>query len=190
VVETAVRQAEIDKHEGLNTMTPGFRYATFDTALGSIAVLGSAKGLRRVTLPQRSAGEANLLLGINEAVNSPSQFADLINRFRAYFSGHQVTFPDRLDLSGTTDFQQRVWAATRLIPYGVTRSYLWVARQIDQPNAARAVGQALAKNPLPVIIPCHRVLASHGQLGGFSGGVAMKQQLLLLESAGKINDYS
>lgn len=190
MVETTVHQAEIGTNGSFNTMTAGFRYATFDTDVGWIAILGSVKGLRRVTLPQSSAEEANLLLGINEAVNSPSQFADLIRRLRAYFSGHQVTFSDRLDLSGTTDFQQRVWAATRLIPYGVTRSYLWVARQIAQPNAARAVGQALAKNPLPVIIPCHRVLASHGQLGGFSGGVAMKQQLLLLESAGKINDYS
>jgi methylated-DNA-[protein]-cysteine S-methyltransferase len=172
------------------TMTTGFRYAIFDTDTGWIGVLGSAKGLRRVTLPQRSAEEAVHLLGINDAVDSPSLFEDLIRRFRAYFSGHHVTFSDRLDLAGTTNFQQRVWAAIRLIPYGMTRSYLWVARQIDQPNAARAVGQALAKNPLPVIIPCHRVLASRGQLGGYSGGAAMKQRLLSLESAGDISDYS
>jgi methylated-DNA-[protein]-cysteine S-methyltransferase len=165
-------------------MTAGFRYVTFDTDMGWIGVLGSAAGLRRVTLLQRSAEDACHLLGIDDAVDSPSLFEDLIRRFRAYFSGHKATFPDRLDLAETTDFQQQVWETTRLIPHGTTRSYRWVARQIARPNAARAVGQALGKNPLPVIIPCHRVLASHGQLGGYSGGVTMKQRLLSLESSG------
>jgi methylated-DNA-[protein]-cysteine S-methyltransferase len=163
-------------------MTAGFRYAIFDTDMGWMGVLGSAAGLRHVTLPQRSAEDAYQLLCVDDATDSTSPFEDLIRRFRVYFSGHEATFPDRLDLAGTTDFQQRVWAMTRLIPYGTTRSYRWVAWQIGQPEAFRAVGQALAKNPLPVIIPCHRVVASHGQLGGFSGGVTMKQRLLSMES--------
>jgi methylated-DNA-[protein]-cysteine S-methyltransferase len=173
-------------------MTAGLRYAIFNADMGWIGVLGSAAGLRRVTLPQRSSEDARHLLGIDDAVDTPSLFADLIRRFRVYFSGHETTFPDRLDLAGTTGFQQRVWAKTRLIPYGTTRSYRWVARQIGRPDAVRAVGQALAKNPLPVIIPCHRVVASHGQLGGYSGGVTMKQRLLSLESSGGISlvDYS
>jgi methylated-DNA-[protein]-cysteine S-methyltransferase len=168
---------------GFNAMTAGFRYAIFDTDMGWMGVLGSAAGPRRVTLPQSSAEDAHQLLGVYDAVDSPSLLEDLIQRFRVYFSGHETTFPDRLDLAGTTDFQQRVWATTRLIPYGTTRSYRWVARQIGQPAAVRAVGQALAKNPLPVIIPCHRVVASHGQLGGYSGGVNMKQRLLYMESS-------
>jgi methylated-DNA-[protein]-cysteine S-methyltransferase len=168
-------------------MTASFRYAIFDTDMGWIGVLGSAAGLRRVTLPQRSAEDARHLLSIDDAVDTPSLFADLIRRFRAYFSGHETTFPDRLDLAGTTGFQQRVWATTRLIPYGTTQSYRWVARQTGQPNAVRAVGQALAKNPLPVIIPCHRVVTSDGQLGGYSSGVTMKQRLLSLESSGGIS---
>jgi methylated-DNA-[protein]-cysteine S-methyltransferase len=173
-------------------MTAGFRYAIFDTDMGWAGVLGSAAGLRRVTLPQRSAEDARRLLSVDAAVDSPSLFADLIRRVQAYFNGNTATFSDRLDLAGKTGFQQLVWATTRLIPYGTTRSYRWVARQIGQPDAARAVGQALAKNPLPVIIPCHRVVASHGQLGGYSGGLTMKQRLLSLESSGGtgLPDYS
>ncbi|GAH65608.1 unnamed protein product, partial [marine sediment metagenome] len=92
-------------------------------------------------------------------------------------------FPDRLDLSGATDFQRKVWETTRLIPYGETRSYAWVAEQIKQPRALRAVGQALGRNPLPIIVPCHRVVASNGKPGGFTGGIEVKKRLLHLEGA-------
>jgi len=92
------------------------------------------------------------------------------------------TFPDRLDLSGATPFQRMVWEATRLIPYGETRSYAWVAGQVNKPGAARAVGQALGRNPLPIIIPCHRVIRGDGSLGGFSNGLEVKERLLHLEN--------
>jgi len=104
----------------------------------------------------------------------------------AYFTGQRVDFPDRLDLSGATPFQRGVWQAARLIPYGETRSYAWVAGQIGKPKAARAVGQALGRNPLPLIVPCHRVLAADGGIGGFSGGVEMKKYLLAHEMADDI----
>jgi methylated-DNA-[protein]-cysteine S-methyltransferase len=74
-----------------------------------------------------------------------------------------------------------VWEKARLIPYGETRSYMWLARQIGKPQAARAVGQALGRNPLPVIVPCHRVIASDGSPGGFTGGLHRKKMLLKLE---------
>ncbi|GAI87660.1 unnamed protein product, partial [marine sediment metagenome] len=74
------------------------------------------------------------------------------------------------------------WEETRLIPYGETRSYAWVAKQVGKPKAARAVGQAMGSNPLPIIIPCHRVITSNGKLGGFGGGLEMKRQLLSLEA--------
>jgi methylated-DNA-[protein]-cysteine S-methyltransferase len=106
-----------------------------------------------------------------------------MKRLASYFAGHKVDFPDRLDLSAAYDFQREVWEATRLIPYGETRSYSWVAAQIEKPKAVRAVGQALGRNPLPVIIPCHRVLASDGALGGFGGGLVMKRFLLNLEKS-------
>jgi len=164
------------------------RYITFNTDMGWVGILGSAKGLLGTTLPQCSAQEARQSLGdrATYATWSPHSFEDLIQRFRSYFSGHRTTFPDELDLSQATAFQRQVWEITRLIPYGDTRSYSWVAEQIGKPGAARAVGQALARNLLPIIVPCHRVVASDGKLGGYSGGVEMKRYLLRLEASANI----
>jgi len=120
---------------------------------------------------------------INLANPSTGLFSNLINRFQAYFSGQKVDFSDTLDYSGFTPFQCAVWEAARRIPYGQTRSYGWVALQVGKPNAARAVGQALGKNPFPIIVPCHRVLAGDGGLGGFSGGLETKKLLLTLEKS-------
>ena len=165
---------------------PGeLKYVTFNTNKGWVGILGSTKGLLGTTLPQPSAQEARQLPGerANYAIWSPHLFKDLMERLTSYFGGYQVAFPDELDLSGATPFQRKVWEITRLIPYGETRSYLWVAEQIKQPGAARAVGQALGRNPLPIIVPCHRVVASDGSLGGFSGGVEIKRYLLSLETS-------
>ena len=163
------------------------KYVTFNTDPGWVGILASPGGLLSTTLPQRSAREACRILGdgIKQATRSYQSFDDLIERLKAYFNGHQISFPGELDLSGATPFQREVWQATRLIPYGETRSYLWVARQIKRPGAARAVGQALGRNPLPVIVPCHRVVASNGQLGGFSGGLEMKRRLLRREASAR-----
>lgn len=159
-------------------------YAVFETAAGWVGILGSANGLRRATLPQRSERAAYDLIGdsLKNAAAAPQRFGGLIDRCRAYFSGQPADFPDELDLDGSTVFQRKVWQAARQIPYGQTRGYAWVADRAGNPKAARAAGQALARNPLPVIIPCHRVLAGDGQLGGFSGGLAMKRLLLKLEA--------
>jgi len=165
-------------------MTGELNYTIFNTDIGWIGILSSVKGLVGTTLPQRSAQEACQLLGnnVNHATWSPHLFDDLTERLRTCFSGHKVAFPDKLDLFRATHFQREVWEITRLIPYGETRSYAWVAEQIKRPEAMRAVGQALSKNPLPIIVPCHRVVASDGKLGGFSGGVEMKRYLLSLEA--------
>ena len=167
-------------------VTDELKYITFATDMGWVGILSSAKGLMRLSLPQPSARGALELLGssLSHTTRSPHQFEDLISRLRIYFDGRKVTFPDELDLSRATHFKRQVWQITRLIPYGENRSYRWVAQQIGQPNAMRAVGQALAQNPLPIIIPCHRVVASNGKLGGFSGGLEMKRRLLHLEAAG------
>jgi len=84
-----------------------------------------------------------------------------------------------------TTFQQAVWRAAMAIPYGETRSYSWIAKRIKNPKAGRAVGQALGVNPIPIIIPCHRVIDATGGLGGFSGGLGMKKRLLALETESK-----
>jgi methylated-DNA-[protein]-cysteine S-methyltransferase len=152
--------------------------------MGWVGLLGSASGRLAATLPQASAREAERSLGeIKDAVASEKPFADLIKRLKAYFAGERVEFPDRLDLSGATDFQRRVWRITQTIPYGETRSYGWIAEQLGK-KGARAVGQALARNRLPVIIPCHRVVAGDGNLSGYSGGVGIKESLLRLEAHG------
>jgi methylated-DNA-[protein]-cysteine S-methyltransferase len=170
------------------TLIQKLNYFIFNTDVGWIGILGSAKGLLSTTLPQRSAQEARQLLGdgVNQATQSPFPFKDLMERLRIYFNGHKVTFPDKLDLSLATPFQRAVWEITGLIPYGETRSYAWVAEQIGKPKALRAVGQALGKNPLSIIIPCHRVIAHDGKLGGFGGGVGIKRYLLSLEASAKM----
>jgi methylated-DNA-[protein]-cysteine S-methyltransferase len=168
-------------------MTRKLNYIIFNTSMGWVGILASAKGLLVTTLPQCSAQEAHRLLGDSaiQAIWSPHLFDDLAERLRIYFSGHKVTFPDKLDLSAATAFQREVWEATKLILYGETKSYAWVAKQIKRPRAARAVGQALSRNPLPIIIPCHRVIASDGRLGGFTGGLEMKRELLSLEASNR-----
>lgn len=165
-------------------MTEQLAYTTFNTIMGWVGILGSSKGIRRTTLPQPSAQDARRLLGkpLDYAEPAPNLFQDLRERFQAYFNGEKIDFPDEFDLPGTTPFQRQVWEVTKLIPYGDTRSYKWVAEQIGKSRASRAVGQALAKNPLPIIVPCHRVVSIDGRLVGFSGGLTMKRQLLQLEA--------
>jgi methylated-DNA-[protein]-cysteine S-methyltransferase len=145
--------------------------------------MGSAAGLIAATLPQASAREAEARLGdsIKGAMPSAKPFRHTIGRLKDYFAGKRVEFPDRLDLTSATEFQRRVWRITQTIPYGETRSYGWIAKELGQ-RGARAVGQALARNRLPVIIPCHRVVAGDGSLGGYSGGVGVKKSLLRLEA--------
>ncbi|MFC1899709.1 methylated-DNA--[protein]-cysteine S-methyltransferase [Chloroflexota bacterium] len=146
--------------------------------------MASPQGLQNITLPQTSAQKAQILLEeeIKDAEWSPGHFHELLGRFQLYFSGIKVTFPDKLFFSSATPFQRSVWEATKLIPYGETRSYGWVAQEIDSPKSARAVGQALGKNPIPIIVPCHRVIAGDGGIGGFGGGPKMKRQFLALEN--------
>jgi methylated-DNA-[protein]-cysteine S-methyltransferase len=165
-------------------MTNQPEHTIFATTMGWVGILGSSQGIQRTTLPQPSAQDACRLLGgpANCAEPSPKLFTSLIDRFQAYFDGAKVDFPDKLDLSGATPFQRQVWQITRLIPHGDTRSYKWVAEQIGKPGTSRTVGQALGKNPLPIIVPCHRVIASDGGLGGFSDGLDMKRRLLNLEA--------
>ncbi len=158
-------------------------YGVIQTDSGWIALAASDEGLTDATLPQSSPERAIEQLG-NDAngERSDDSFDDLADRFRDYFRGGRQTFPDNLDLSAGTPFQQAVWRTARSIPYGETRSYGWIATVIGRPKASRAVGQAMGSNPLAILIPCHRVVAGDGGLGGFGGGLDMKRQLLMIES--------
>jgi len=99
-----------------------------------------------------------------------------------YFSKERTDFDLELDFEGATDFYQSVWHKVAAIPYGKTKSYLDVAKAINNPKAVRAVGMANGKNPIPIIIPCHRVIASSGKLQGYAHGLSMKKALLTLEN--------
>jgi O-6-methylguanine DNA methyltransferase len=164
-------------------------FVLFDTCLGWMGLVSSPNGLRAVILPQKSR-EAVLCQVMNYGCAAEEQYAamfgDLPHRLGRYLEGESVDFPDKLDLVEATPFQQNVWQIVRTIPYGETRSYGWVADKLGLPKAARGVGQALARNPLPIVIPCHRVISSNGSLGGFGGGVEIKELLLRLEQAPSI----
>jgi len=166
-------------------MSQQLEYTVFQMEAGWMAILASTQGLVGTTLPRPTAEETLRQVGggVDRATRSDDHFADLVERFRSYFSGGRPSFPDRLDLSGATSFQHTVWEAARLIPYGETRNYGWLAERVGQPRTARAVGQAMGRNPIAIIIPCHRVIASGGKLGGFGAGLAMKRFLLRLEGA-------
>jgi methylated-DNA-[protein]-cysteine S-methyltransferase len=160
-------------------------YRIISTISGYIGILTSERGLVTVTLPCPSERGAVWLLGkrVKNATLSGDLLPDLVERLKLYFQGVKVEFPDELDLSGATLFQRMIWQATRSIPHGETRSYAWVAARAGNPLGARAAGQALGKNPLPVVVPCHRVVAADGGLGGFTGGLYLKRKLLALESS-------
>ena len=109
-------------------------------------------------------------------------FQPLFKQLDRYFQGRRVEFRFPLDLRGT-EFQVKVWRKLTEIPYGEVRSYKWVAEQVGRPRAYRAVGNAVASNPIAIIIPCHRVIRSDGSIGGYGYGIGMKKKLLQLEGA-------
>ncbi|MCL1885833.1 MAG: methylated-DNA--[protein]-cysteine S-methyltransferase [Dehalococcoidia bacterium] len=158
-------------------------FTTFETELGWVGLVATQKGLSQLTLPQTNEKEtlSALNLSSDAIYTSADRLASAVSHIRDYFKGHPIYFNEALDLSAGSIFAQKVWNICRIIPYGQTRSYGWLAGQLGQPNAARAVGNSLGKNPIPIIIPCHRVIAANGNIGGFSGGLETKRQLLTLE---------
>ncbi len=160
----------------------------FHTRLGWVALLASDDALLGITLP-RATHRAAIEELRTEFHCRPSRGENRLTRraqlqLARYFRGERVSFDDiPIDGSTGTDLQQRVWKLTRAIPYGATRTYTELACAAGRPNAARAIGQCMARNPLPIIIPCHRVVGSAGDLRGFGGGLAMKRALLEMEGA-------
>ncbi|MFZ5997271.1 MAG: methylated-DNA--[protein]-cysteine S-methyltransferase [Nitrospirota bacterium] len=119
----------------------------------------------------------------------PESVPTLNNSFKAeldaYFKGELKEFAQKVKFASGTPFEQRIWRMLRKVPYGETRSYKWIAGRVGSPGAMRAVGQALGKNPLPIIVPCHRIIAADGSIGGFSSGVEAKRWLLEHEKTNK-----
>ncbi len=165
----------------------GVLYDIFRTRWGFFGFCFTEGGLLKTALPaSKQAVKANLLSKFPEACPNATVFRDLRDRIKVYYEGERVNFGSfsRINISFFTDFSRQVLTACQKIPYGKTVSYRQLAKQIKHPSAARAVGTVLAKNPIPLIIPCHRVIRTDGKLGGFSapGGINTKQKMLNLEA--------
>ena len=159
-------------------------YTVFKNPIGLTGLIASSTGLLRIIykLSNEDSMESYLLQSTHgKATKSSSEFKELIKQFLKYFKGDLKRFDVPLDLSLGTPFQQKVWKKLTTIPYGKTRSYKWIASAIHNPKASRAVGNANGKNPLAILIPCHRVIRENGELGGYTGGISIKRFLLNLE---------
>lgn len=154
-------------------------YTMFDTPLCGIVLVGDEKGLTHLHM---KTGDGKRSFVIQDAwVRNDGFFKHGREQILEYFEGKQREFTVHLNPSGTP-FQKKVWEALCAIPFGEVRTYKEVATKVGNPQASRAVGMANAKNPIPIIIPCHRVIGSNGTLTGFAHGLAAKQMLLHLET--------
>lgn len=165
-------------------------YALFDTPLGRCGIGWSSRGIAAVQLPEPTVDRtrARLRRRLPQAIEAPPppHVRLTMSRIAAVTAGKAVDLGDVvLDMEGVSPFHRRVYQAARAIPAGSTVTYGALAAQVGAPGAARAIGQALGRNPFPVVVPCHRVLAVGGRVGGFSasGGVSAKLAMLAAEGA-------
>lgn len=149
------------------------------TALGQMRLVGDHRGLRQLAFLQLEL-EAPVSDPVDGGMENEACLMRAAIQLQAYAAGRLTEFDVRLNPQGT-DFQQRVWQALLAIPYGEVRSYKDIALAIGQPKAVRAVGGAIGQNPIPLMIPCHRVVGADGSLTGFRWGLALKKRLLQLE---------
>lgn len=165
-------------------------YYVFETEMGWVGIAGSDGRVSRLSLPRETAAEAVVSItgGTSEQfVETSDDFSGAAGLIADYFAGNRVTLECDLDLSGGTEFQRAAWDKCREIPFGETRTYGWIADEVGCPSGMRAVGRAMGANPVPIIIPCHRVVRSDGGLGGFSSGLRWKVRLLEMEQNGRGN---
>ncbi len=158
--------------------------AQFESPIGSLRVASTDAGLAYLELPHASGrGLSGWLRRQLPGASAEDGFAPnrtAIAQILEYLEGKRAGFDLPLDLRGT-HFQLEVWSALREIPYGETRSYAQIAEAVGRPSAVRAVGTANGANPVSLVVPCHRVIASTGRLAGYAGGIALKARLLAME---------
>ena len=171
----------------VSTQTPRrvVYYAPVRTPLGRLLVAATERGLVRIGFDR---SEASFVTGLREqlkaeVIESEEKVADIAAQLEAYFAGERRAFDVPIDLSFASTFQRRVLMAARGVPAGQVVTYGELARRIGAPNASRAVGWALGRNPVPIVIPCHRIVRAGGGLGGYIGGLEIKRKLLELEGA-------
>ena len=163
-------------------------HTIFETPWGWMGIAATARGVRVIVLPKTSRRAVEQTLRAEGATLNGTVKAKgtVLNEARdqllSFMTGTRSTLDFPLDLSAGSAFQRRVWRAILRIPYGRVRSYAWVAARVGGQHYARAVGNALGANPVPIIVPCHRVVSCNG-LGGFTGGLPTKRRLLALEGS-------
>src|SRR5436305_2428383 len=189
LAEAALRTGEFDADRfaaaALDEGLVDVAYAHADSPLGPLLVAATPRGLACISYSQfRSEDETLERLAARlspRVVGAPARRDDARRQLDEYFSGRLAEFSLPIDWSLVGDFGRRVLGRTAEIPYGSVSTYGDVARAIGSPRAARATGNALGANPMPIVVPCHRVVASGGKLGGYTGGIERKQHLLTLE---------
>jgi methylated-DNA-[protein]-cysteine S-methyltransferase len=159
-------------------------YDYVDTPIGALLVAGDAEAIRRISFP-KNGKRIGPEQGWERSARGP--VGEAIRQLRDYFAGRRTGFDLPLAPEGTA-FQRAVWRQLQDIPYGGTISYGELARRVGNPKASRAVGTANGANPIPIVIPCHRVINADGKLGGFGGGLPIKQALLSLEARSSASD--
>jgi methylated-DNA-[protein]-cysteine S-methyltransferase len=157
-----------------------YSFKTMDSPVGKLKLVASDRGLAGILWENDRSWRVPHLKGATEDKAHPV-LLQAEGQLTEYFAGERKAFDVPLDFVGDA-FNQKVWAALLTIPYGETRTYGQIARQIGEPDAARAVGMANAKNPISIMAPCHRVIGSNGELTGYAGGLDAKARLLNLES--------
>ncbi len=155
------------------------RFRVIHSPIGPLTVAGTDRALTHICMQDQAHPPADQA----DWIEDPAGFGDVIAQLEAYFVGELTEFDIELDLEGT-EFQKRVWAELLTIPYGQTRSYGEMARNLGKPGASRAVGLANGRNPVSIIVPCHRVIGADGSLTGYGGGLSRKEILLELEQIG------
>jgi len=163
-------------------------FTTMDSPVGSLLLAATARGLVEIAFTRNGARIDDALDELARNVSprileAPARLDPVRSQLDEYFNGRRVDFDVALDRSLMGPFARRVLARTERIPYGRVSTYAELARHIGAPRAARAVGNALAANPIPLIVPCHRVVRTGGALGGYGGGLDRKEWLLELEGA-------
>ena len=153
------------------------QHIIISSPVGNIRIEGSELGISRIQLM--------IDQDVNESEGIPEALKDAVIQLREYFDGTRKEFDLKLDFGQAPDFHQEVWKMVKLIPYGRTRTYADIAEIIDHANAFRAVGHANGMNPLPIVIPCHRVIGKDGSLTGYYYGLELKRWLLSHESPGQ-----
>jgi methylated-DNA-[protein]-cysteine S-methyltransferase len=153
-------------------------FKTMKSPVGELRLIASDQGLAAILWKNDNPCRVRLAPAAENKKHPVLLEAE--RQLNDYFGGKRKTFGLKLDFAGT-EFQKKVWAALLTIPFGETRSYAQIARQIKRPRAVRAVGAAIGRNPISIVAPCHRVIGSNGELTGFAGGLETKACLLALE---------